>query len=83
MMDDRVSAELMGCFHDVRQRIEDCAIDVSLAMTAPHILYKAALSKDGNQWCWLYGSNLQEGVAGFGDTPALAAKAFDAEWNKP
>ena len=30
--------------------------------------------KDGNQWCFLYGENLQEGIAGFGDT------IFDAAW---
>ncbi len=32
----------------------------------------AVLSKDGNQFCWLIGENLQEGIAGFGDTVALA-----------
>lgn len=30
--------------------------------------------KDGNQWCFLYGKNLQDGIAGFGDT------IFDAAW---
>lgn len=32
---------------------------------------------DGNQWCVLWGENLQEGVAGFGDTPYLAILAFN------
>ena len=36
----------------------------------------ATLSKDGNKWCWLLGENLQEGVAGFGDTPMKAAYDF-------
>ncbi len=35
---------------------------------------------DGNQWCALYGADLQEGVAGFGDSPAEAMAAFDAAW---
>lgn len=48
----------------------------------PHILYKPKLSKDGNMWCALYGSNLQEGVSGFGATPELAMKAFDREWSE-
>jgi hypothetical protein len=48
----------------------------------PCILFKPVLSLDGNKWCALYGSNLQEGVAGFGDSPAEAMYAFDAEWNK-
>lgn len=27
---------------------------------------------DGNKWCALYGENLQEGLAGFGDSPIMA-----------
>jgi len=38
---------------------------------------------DGNQWCVLLGANLQEGIAGFGDTPATACKAFDKAWYTP
>jgi hypothetical protein len=33
--------------------------------------------KDGNQWCFLWGENLQEGIAGFGDTVQLAMFAFN------
>ena len=40
------------------------------------------LFMDGNQWCALYGENLQEGVAGFGDTKEQALEAFDKEWLK-
>lgn len=47
----------------------------------PSVLFRPALSIDGNQWCALYGENLQEGVAGFGDTPALAMQDFDKQWN--
>ena len=36
----------------------------------------AKLSKDGNRWCYLLGDNLQEGVAGFGESPLKAAKDF-------
>jgi hypothetical protein len=32
---------------------------------------------DGNMWCWLLGENLQSGVAGFGETPYLAALDFN------
>lgn len=32
--------------------------------------------KDGNQWCFLYGDNIQEGICGFGDTIFLAAWDF-------
>lgn len=47
----------------------------------PVVVYKPELSKDGDQWCFLFGQNLVEGVVGFGDTPALAAEAFDKAWN--
>jgi len=33
-------------------------------------------SKDGNMFCYLLGDNLQEGIAGFGDTPYRAAADF-------
>ena len=41
---------------------------------------------DGNQWCALVGENLQEGVAGFGDTPSdalrdLADQIETCGWN--
>ena len=51
--------------------------------TRSSVLYKPELSVDGNQWCALYGKNLQDGVAGFGDSPDLAMKDFDTNWRKP
>jgi len=38
--------------------------------------------KDGNQWCYLYGENLQEGISGFGDTIILACMDFYENLNK-
>jgi len=46
----------------------------------PSVLMRPAIFIDGNQWCALYGDNLQDGVAGFGDSPALAAYGFDRAW---
>jgi hypothetical protein len=46
----------------------------------PVVVFKPTLSRDGNQWCFLFGESLAEGVAGFGDTPALAATDFDKQW---
>jgi hypothetical protein len=48
----------------------------------PSVLYRPTLTIDGNQWCALYGLNLQDGVAGFGDSPAHACRNFDAAWLK-
>ena len=44
---------------------------------------KPVLSKDGNQFCYLLGENLQEGISGFGDTVAQAMYEFNrAFWNE-
>jgi hypothetical protein len=45
-------------------------------------MLKPKLSIDGNQWCALYGENLQDGVAGFGDSPDEAYEDFDRNWYK-
>lgn len=49
-------------------------------MTRPSVLFRPRVSLDGNQWCALYGENLQEGVAGFGSSPEAACCAFDNAW---
>lgn len=57
------------------------AFDAMLANAGePHVLMRPTLSIDGNQWCALYGVNLHDGVAGFGDTPAKAMVDFDKNW---
>lgn len=43
-------------------------------------IFRPALSLDGDQWCALFGDNLQNGVAGFGKSPDLAYKDFDMAW---
>ena len=35
--------------------------------------------KDGNQWCFLYGEDLQSGICGFGETVLEAALNFYKE----
>lgn len=46
----------------------------------PSVLFRPAVFLDGNMYCALYGENLMEGVAGFGDTPDKACRAFDLAW---
>lgn len=36
----------------------------------------AKLSKSGNQWCFLWGENLEDGICGFGNTVFDAATNF-------
>lgn len=46
----------------------------------PSTTYKPKLFLDGNMWCALYGDNLQDGVVGFGKSPAIAFLDFDKNW---
>jgi hypothetical protein len=48
----------------------------------PSVLYQQSLkiSLDGNKYCVLFGTNLMEGVAGFGDTLAEALIDFDSNF---
>ena len=39
-------------------------------------------SKDGNMFCYLLGDNLLVGIAGFGETPYLAAYDFVENFTK-
>lgn len=75
---ERMNLEI---FEGVMQRIEAMAQEAMIETMRPSVLFKPKLFKDGSAWCMLYGEDLQIGVSGFGDTPALAAKAFDKEWN--
>lgn len=38
------------------------------------------LSLDGNQWCVLFGGDLQAGIAGFGATPSDAIDDFERQF---
>ena len=70
---------------DISHQVAGVAQDFSIAameMQRPFVLLKPRMFMDGNQWCALYGEDLQSGVAGFGKSPYLAAQEFDAEWIK-
>lgn len=56
------------------------ARDWAACMTEPFTLYRPRLFPDGNQWCALYGEDLQSGVAGFGNSPSEAVTAFNRAW---
>ena len=45
-------------------------------------ILKPKITRDGNQWCVLYGENLQDGIAGFGETPYTAILNFNKAWNE-
>ena len=45
-------------------------------------MLKPSIQIDGNQWCVLYGEDLQAGIAGFGDSPHMAIMDFNSAWYK-
>jgi hypothetical protein len=53
---------------------------VAYSYERPSVLWEPKLFIDGNQWCALYGENIQEGVAGFGVSPEMAMYDFDKNW---
>lgn len=54
--------------------------EAAMIVSSPHVVMRARVFADGNQWCCLYGDDLQVGVAGFGDTPQQACAEFDRAW---
>ncbi|TLX52782.1 hypothetical protein DN824_21990 [Stutzerimonas nosocomialis] len=67
-----------GMIHAAQEQFQH----VAACLTDYSVMYRPALSIDGNKWCALYGENLQDGVAGFGDSPAEAMQDFNREFSK-
>jgi len=65
---------------DAADRVANRIIEAVSYMDLPSYLFKPKLSIDGDYWCALYGSNLQDGIAGFGKSPAEAYADFDNVW---
>ena len=74
---DRQIVIMDAICHDSRL----CFSAVAESLTMPSVRFRPNLYQDGDQWCALYGESLQEGVAGFGDTPAEAMADFDKKWS--
>lgn len=64
------------------QETADNLLLASKIRCAPHSLYRPRVYIDGDKWCALYGENLQDGVAGFGESLAEAMEDFDKNWVK-
>lgn len=52
-------------------------LNVAYEMQRPSITMKPKLYIDGNQWCCLYGDDIQTGICGFGESPHRAMESFD------
>jgi len=60
-----------------------CSVqEVAGEYTRPSVMMRPTIAIDGNEWCALYGDNLQDGVAGFGKSVDAAMRDFDANWYK-
>ena len=69
--------EVPDYMHGNVQDILAIELDGAIRRTQWAVILKLVPYKDGNQWCILYGENLQSGIVGFGDTPEKAIYAFD------
>lgn len=84
MLNDNDSSNLASQLSNdasTRHSIEIGILEEKRFMNLFNIL-KPRVSIDGNQYCVLYGSNLQEGIAGFGDTINQAIGDFNKQFNE-
>ena len=69
-------------FNEEQRQIRLYYENLNYITDRPCNVYKPKLFIDGNQWCALFGDNLQDGVAGFGNSPQKAFEDFDRNWVK-
>lgn len=70
---------------NISHYVETAAYSVQHAVAEyerPSVMFRPKIYIDGNSWCALYGENLQDGIAGFGNSPANAMLDFDRNWYK-
>lgn len=63
-----------------KEAVSEAVSETAAEHARPSAVFKPRLSIDGDQWCAMYGDNLQDGVVGFGDSPADAMWDFDRNW---
>jgi hypothetical protein len=82
MSDEATTASLYSAAL-LEQEAAGLKCNAAAELCRPCVIWQPRLSIDGNQWCALYGENLVEGVAGFGDSPEKAMEDFDRNWRQP
>lgn len=73
---DVLSLELSNLSNQVNNVSQEFQI-TAFEHRRPCVLFKPSIYIDGEKWCALYGTNIQDGIAGFGDTPEKAMIDFD------
>lgn len=69
--------EYKGYLHN--KKMQD--YEYQCEIMAPHVIHKAKIYQDGNEWCCILG-DLPTGICGFGSTPKKACDEFDRIWNQ-
>ena len=69
--------------HEMQLHHERISVAVEEGILCRFRLLVPKIYRDGNQWCVLYGDNLQVGIAGFGDSPRAAIMDWNAQWDTP
>lgn len=64
----------------LEQNIYETTLQTEYERQRPSVLLRPDLLLDGNQYCALYGKDLMNGIAGFGDTADAAMRDFDRNW---
>lgn len=60
----------------------EMAFQAECERARPCVLFRPALTIDGNMYFVLYGEDLMTGCAGFGETVELAMADFDKNWRE-
>lgn len=79
-MSEQLEQNILDTVSYAAEMVKHRAIEAIQSFDRPSVIYRPTLRKDGNKWGVLYGDNIQEGVCGFGDTPAEAMNNFDVAW---
>lgn len=79
---DAVREVVSEAFSGIGAKLHEEICIVGAELVRPSRSMRPRVFLDGNQWCALYGINLQDGVVGFGDSPELACVSFDSEWRR-
>jgi hypothetical protein len=80
-MNDTDSGHASSAICFAADQAKNAIQQAAFEMMRPCVVWRPRLSIDGNMWCALLGDNLQDGVAGFGNSPAAAMWAFDEAWH--
>lgn len=78
---ERVARDAFDISHIKAIAQQEVAI-VGREWARPSVLFRPSLCLDGNMYCALYGEDLMNGCAGFGETAHLAMEDFDQNWWK-